>query len=51
LACAWCHEVYHNKEACFNQSKIGEECRLGESSAPLFRERATPLPLPLPRFP
>ncbi|XP_070853352.1 eye-specific diacylglycerol kinase isoform X15 [Drosophila suzukii] len=29
LACAWCHEVYHNKEACFNQSKIGEECRLG----------------------
>ncbi|XP_070075235.1 eye-specific diacylglycerol kinase isoform X6 [Drosophila takahashii] len=29
LACAWCHEIYHNKEACFNQSKIGEECRLG----------------------
>ncbi|XP_017113019.1 eye-specific diacylglycerol kinase isoform X7 [Drosophila elegans] len=29
LACAWCHEIYHNKEACFNQAKIGEECRLG----------------------
>ncbi|KAM7349990.1 retinal degeneration A isoform 2-T4 [Cochliomyia hominivorax] len=29
LSCAWCHEVYHNKESCFNQSKIGEECKLG----------------------
>ncbi|XP_032594332.1 eye-specific diacylglycerol kinase isoform X7 [Drosophila grimshawi] len=29
LSCAWCQEVYHNKESCFNQAKIGEECRLG----------------------
>uniref|UniRef100_T1P7J7 Diacylglycerol kinase n=1 Tax=Musca domestica TaxID=7370 RepID=T1P7J7_MUSDO len=29
LSCAWCHEVYHNKESCFNQSKIGEECKMG----------------------
>ncbi|KAH8408993.1 hypothetical protein KR009_004912, partial [Drosophila setifemur] len=29
LSCAWCHEIYHNKETCFNQAKIGEECRLG----------------------
>ncbi|XP_037935809.1 eye-specific diacylglycerol kinase-like isoform X1 [Teleopsis dalmanni] len=29
LSCAWCHEVYHNKESCFNPAKIGEECRLG----------------------
>ncbi|TDG41830.1 hypothetical protein AWZ03_011745 [Drosophila navojoa] len=29
LSCAWCHEIYHNKESCFNQAKIGEECRLG----------------------
>ncbi|XP_017481656.1 PREDICTED: eye-specific diacylglycerol kinase [Rhagoletis zephyria] len=29
LSCAWCHEVYHNKESCFNQAKIGEECSLG----------------------
>ncbi|XP_054729510.1 eye-specific diacylglycerol kinase isoform X3 [Anastrepha obliqua] len=29
LSCAWCHEVYHNKESCFNQAKIGEECLLG----------------------
>ncbi|XP_049311749.1 eye-specific diacylglycerol kinase isoform X3 [Bactrocera dorsalis] len=29
LSCAWCHEVYHNKESCFNQAKIGEECTLG----------------------
>ncbi|XP_037889129.1 eye-specific diacylglycerol kinase isoform X2 [Glossina fuscipes] len=29
LSCAWCHEVYHNKESCFNQSKIGEICTLG----------------------
>ncbi|KAH8354748.1 hypothetical protein KR084_006135 [Drosophila pseudotakahashii] len=40
LACAWCHEIYHNKEACFNQSKIGEECRLGEFVNPL----SPPLP-------
>ncbi|KAH8414748.1 hypothetical protein KR215_002203, partial [Drosophila sulfurigaster] len=30
LSCAWCHEIYHNKESCFNQAKIGEECRLGD---------------------
>ncbi|XP_017139867.1 eye-specific diacylglycerol kinase isoform X4 [Drosophila miranda] len=29
LSCAWCHEIYHNKDTCFNQEKIGEECRLG----------------------
>ncbi|XP_017851548.1 eye-specific diacylglycerol kinase isoform X2 [Drosophila busckii] len=29
LACAWCNEIYHNKETCFNPAKIGEECRLG----------------------
>uniref|UniRef100_A0A1I8NMW2 Diacylglycerol kinase n=1 Tax=Stomoxys calcitrans TaxID=35570 RepID=A0A1I8NMW2_STOCA len=29
LSCAWCHEVYHNKESCFKESKIGEECKMG----------------------
>ncbi|XP_064538656.1 eye-specific diacylglycerol kinase-like isoform X4 [Drosophila montana] len=29
LSCAWCHEIYHNRESCFNPAKIGEECRLG----------------------
>lgn len=30
LSCAWCHEVLHNKETCFNQSKISEACSLGK---------------------
>lgn len=42
LACAWCHEIYHNKEACFNQAKIGEECRLGESTVPHYNHPPTP---------
>uniref|UniRef100_A0A182MZH7 Diacylglycerol kinase n=1 Tax=Anopheles dirus TaxID=7168 RepID=A0A182MZH7_9DIPT len=30
LSCAWCKASYHNKEACFNPERIGEECTLGE---------------------
>ncbi|XP_046665823.1 eye-specific diacylglycerol kinase isoform X2 [Homalodisca vitripennis] len=29
LSCSWCKTAYHNKEACFNLQKIGEECNLG----------------------
>uniref|UniRef100_A0A182QAE4 Diacylglycerol kinase n=1 Tax=Anopheles farauti TaxID=69004 RepID=A0A182QAE4_9DIPT len=29
LSCAWCKASYHNKEACFNPERIGEECTLG----------------------
>uniref|UniRef100_A0A182KDR6 Diacylglycerol kinase n=1 Tax=Anopheles christyi TaxID=43041 RepID=A0A182KDR6_9DIPT len=29
LSCAWCKLSYHNKEACFNPERIGEECTLG----------------------
>ncbi|XP_070500338.1 eye-specific diacylglycerol kinase [Chironomus tepperi] len=29
LSCAWCKSSYHNKEACFNPHRIGEECTLG----------------------
>ncbi|XP_058444513.1 eye-specific diacylglycerol kinase isoform X2 [Malaya genurostris] len=29
LSCAWCKSSYHNKEACFNPDRIGEECSLG----------------------
>ncbi|XP_065072837.1 eye-specific diacylglycerol kinase isoform X2 [Ochlerotatus camptorhynchus] len=29
LSCAWCKSSYHNKEACFNPERIGEECTLG----------------------
>ncbi|XP_055914439.1 eye-specific diacylglycerol kinase isoform X1 [Eupeodes corollae] len=32
LSCAWCKDVYHNKEACFNAGRIGEECSLGNYS-------------------
>lgn len=32
LTCAWCKDSYHNKENCFNPTRIGEECRLGEHS-------------------
>lgn len=31
LSCAWCKSSYHNKEACFNPHRIGEECTLGKS--------------------
>ncbi|XP_014488535.1 PREDICTED: eye-specific diacylglycerol kinase [Dinoponera quadriceps] len=27
--CSWCKTAYHNKEACFNVDKIGEDCELG----------------------
>lgn len=30
LSCAWCKSSYHNKEACFNPQRIGEECTLGK---------------------
>lgn len=33
LSCSWCKTSYHNKEACFNLTRIGEECSLGEFSA------------------
>ncbi|XP_052122101.1 eye-specific diacylglycerol kinase isoform X3 [Frankliniella occidentalis] len=29
LSCSWCKTSYHNKEACFNLTRIGEECTLG----------------------
>ncbi|CRK97224.1 CLUMA_CG010621, isoform B [Clunio marinus] len=32
LSCAWCKSSYHNKEACFNPQRIGEECSLGVHS-------------------
>lgn len=31
LSCSWCKTAYHNKEACFNLQKIGEECNLGKA--------------------
>ncbi|XP_055612047.1 eye-specific diacylglycerol kinase isoform X2 [Uranotaenia lowii] len=33
LSCAWCKSSYHNKEACFNPERIGEECTLGSHRA------------------
>ncbi|XP_043261188.1 eye-specific diacylglycerol kinase isoform X1 [Colletes gigas] len=29
VSCSWCKVAYHNKEACFNVQKIGENCELG----------------------
>ncbi|XP_076387654.1 retinal degeneration A isoform X2 [Megachile rotundata] len=29
VSCSWCKRAYHNKEACFNVQKIGENCELG----------------------
>ncbi|KAK0162875.1 hypothetical protein PV327_006615 [Microctonus hyperodae] len=29
VSCSWCKLAYHNKEACFNVEKIGENCELG----------------------
>lgn len=29
VSCSWCKTAYHNKEACFNVHKIGENCELG----------------------
>ncbi|XP_033349307.1 eye-specific diacylglycerol kinase isoform X1 [Bombus vosnesenskii] len=29
VSCSWCKLAYHNKEACFNVQKIGENCELG----------------------
>lgn len=29
VSCSWCKSAYHNKEACFNVEKIGENCELG----------------------
>lgn len=31
--CSWCKAAYHNKEACFNVDKIGENCELGSHSS------------------
>ncbi|KAL2743990.1 eye-specific diacylglycerol kinase isoform X1 [Vespula maculifrons] len=31
--CSWCKAAYHNKEACFNVDKIGENCELGTHSS------------------
>ncbi|XP_015607660.1 eye-specific diacylglycerol kinase isoform X2 [Cephus cinctus] len=33
LSCSWCKAAYHNKEACFNIQKIGENCELGSHSS------------------
>lgn len=30
VSCSWCKNAYHNREACFNVQKIGENCELGE---------------------
>ncbi|KAF7992016.1 hypothetical protein HCN44_010836 [Aphidius gifuensis] len=29
VICSWCKLAYHNKEACFNVDKVGENCELG----------------------
>ncbi|CAL7945031.1 unnamed protein product [Xylocopa violacea] len=29
VSCSWCKLAYHNKEACFNVERIGENCELG----------------------
>ncbi|XP_053976174.1 eye-specific diacylglycerol kinase isoform X1 [Hylaeus volcanicus] len=29
VSCSWCKAAFHNKEACFNVQKIGENCELG----------------------
>lgn len=33
VSCSWCKLAYHNKEACFNVQKIGENCELGVHSS------------------
>ncbi|XP_015432066.1 PREDICTED: eye-specific diacylglycerol kinase [Dufourea novaeangliae] len=33
VSCSWCKIAYHNKEACFNVQKIGENCELGVHSS------------------
>ncbi|XP_017891101.1 eye-specific diacylglycerol kinase isoform X2 [Ceratina calcarata] len=33
VSCSWCKLAYHNKEACFNVQKIGENCELGTHSS------------------
>lgn len=33
MSCAWCKSSYHNKEACFNPQRIGEQCSLGNHSS------------------
>ncbi|XP_015119187.1 eye-specific diacylglycerol kinase [Diachasma alloeum] len=29
VSCSWCKQAYHNKEACFNVDRVGENCQLG----------------------
>ncbi|VEN64484.1 unnamed protein product, partial [Callosobruchus maculatus] len=29
ISCSWCKAAYHNKESCFNNQRISEECKLG----------------------
>ncbi|XP_029168750.1 eye-specific diacylglycerol kinase isoform X2 [Nylanderia fulva] len=33
VSCSWCKTAYHNKEACFNVHKIGENCELGSHAS------------------
>lgn len=33
VSCSWCKAAYHNKEACFNVDRIGENCELGVHSS------------------
>lgn len=33
ISCSWCKTAYHNKEACFNVQKIGENCELGSHAS------------------
>ncbi|XP_043268034.1 eye-specific diacylglycerol kinase isoform X2 [Venturia canescens] len=33
VSCSWCKAAYHNKEACFNVQKIGENCELGSHAS------------------
>lgn len=41
LSCAWCKSAYHNKESCFIQERIGEECALGKLGESKFSDEFT----------
>jgi len=32
ICCAWCQIAYHNRDQCFQQEQLEEECTLGEFS-------------------
>ncbi|CAH2003450.1 unnamed protein product [Acanthoscelides obtectus] len=33
ISCSWCKAAYHNKESCFSNQRISEECKLGIHSS------------------